>query len=542
MIRANSGRRVVNALKPAFRTQFPWFGVSLLGIWLFSLGLRLWGLGRFNTLVFDEVYYAKFAHNYLSQTPFFDGHPPLSKYLIAIAMWLGDQMPFGQAEKNGLTGGLYAPWTYRWLNALTGSFIPLFIAGIAYQLLHRRSFALIAALLAAWDGLFLVESRYALNNVYLVILGLLGWWCLLLALNCRPDQETAIETTRLHQSGWLVLAGIGFGLSVAIKWNGLWFLLGAYGLWGVAQLVRAGGRRRMAEGDERDERDARDARDARDVRDVRDVGGGSPLSRLWWLRGWQVGLYLGVMPFGAYALSWIPHLRLNAKAGYWTDFWTLQREILSYHSRVGSGPTVHPYCSTWYSWLVMWRPVAYFYRIAGRGEPLPTEQDLLPTNPDRVIYDVHAIGNPVLWWASTIAIGIVLGLAVVALWQWFQRRHSAASGRDAAAIATQWELPPAEQWLVLFLAVNYLAQLLPWVRVTRCIFLYHYMGASVFAALALAWLLDRGWHSDRASWRYLSIGVLVLGGLAFCYWLPIYLGLPLTPQAFKQLMWFPSWV
>ncbi len=522
MIRANSGRRVVNALKPAFRTQFPWFGVSLLGIWLFSLGIRLWGLGRFNTLVFDEVYYAKFAHNYLSQTPFFDGHPPLSKYLIAIAMWLGDQMPFGQTEKNGLTGGLYAPWTYRWLNALTGSFIPLVIAGIAYQLLPRRSFALIAALLAAWDGLFLVESRYALNNVYLVIFGLLGWWCLLLALNCRPDQETAIEVTRLQQSGWLVLAGIGFGLSVAIKWNGLWFLLGAYGVWGVAQLVRAGGGGQRAAGEEGEVRE------------------GSPLSRLWGLRGWQVGLYLGVIPFGAYALSWIPHLRLNAKVGYWTDFWTLQREILSYHSRVGSGPTVHPYCSTWYSWLVMWRPVAYFYRIAGSGDPLPTEQDLLPTNPDRVIYDVHAIGNPVLWWASTIAIGLVLVIAAGLLWQWLHRWRPQT--QPSTANAPQLALQPAAQWLVLFLAVNYLAQLLPWVRVTRCIFLYHYMGASVFAGLALAWLIDRGWHSDRASWRYLSLGLLVLGGLAFCYWLPIYLGLPLTPQEFKQLMWFPSWV
>jgi len=47
------------------------------------------------------------------------------------------------------------------------------VAGIAYQLSHRRSYAFIAALAAA-DGLFLVESRYALNNVYLVIFGLLG--------------------------------------------------------------------------------------------------------------------------------------------------------------------------------------------------------------------------------------------------------------------------------------------------------------------------------------------------------------------------------
>src|SRR5512146_204410 len=97
-------------LKHSSSREFPWFGIGLIGIFLISLGLRFWGLGRFNTLVFDEVYYAKFAHQYLSLTPFFDGHPPLSKYIIAAGMWLGSKMPFGQTEMNGLTGGLYAPW------------------------------------------------------------------------------------------------------------------------------------------------------------------------------------------------------------------------------------------------------------------------------------------------------------------------------------------------------------------------------------------------------------------------------------------------
>jgi len=52
-------------------------------------------------------------------------------------------------------------------------FIPLGCSRNCHQLSHRRSYALIA-LFAAADGLFLVESRYALNNVYLVSLGYLG--------------------------------------------------------------------------------------------------------------------------------------------------------------------------------------------------------------------------------------------------------------------------------------------------------------------------------------------------------------------------------
>ena len=38
---------------------------GMLGIFLISLVLRFWGLERFNTLVFDEVYYAKYANYYL---------------------------------------------------------------------------------------------------------------------------------------------------------------------------------------------------------------------------------------------------------------------------------------------------------------------------------------------------------------------------------------------------------------------------------------------------------------------------------------------
>ena len=117
--------------KKLSKQQFSWFWIGLTGVFLLSVTLRFWGISRFNTLVFDEVYYAKFANNYLTRTPFFDGHPPLSKYIIAIGMWIGSHLPFGQDAVNSLTGSLRSTFSYRWLNALTGSFIPLVVAGIA---------------------------------------------------------------------------------------------------------------------------------------------------------------------------------------------------------------------------------------------------------------------------------------------------------------------------------------------------------------------------------------------------------------------------
>jgi dolichyl-phosphate-mannose-protein mannosyltransferase len=71
---------------------------------IIAFGLRFWGLERFNVLVFDEFYYAIFGNNYLTHTSFFNSHPPLSQYLIAIGIWIGDRLPFGQEVSNTLTG------------------------------------------------------------------------------------------------------------------------------------------------------------------------------------------------------------------------------------------------------------------------------------------------------------------------------------------------------------------------------------------------------------------------------------------------------
>jgi hypothetical protein len=75
------------------------FALGMLGVFLLSLTLRFWQLERFNTLVFDEVYYAKFANDYLTKTPFFNAHPPLSQYIIAIGIWIGTHLPFGQNSR-----------------------------------------------------------------------------------------------------------------------------------------------------------------------------------------------------------------------------------------------------------------------------------------------------------------------------------------------------------------------------------------------------------------------------------------------------------
>lgn len=499
----------MNLPKKLLNKPIPWFKIGMAGLFLFSLTLRFWGLDRFNTFVFDEVYYAKFANDYLTKTPFFNAHPPLSQYIIAIGIWIGSHLPFADTAVNELTGSKLSPWDYRWLNALTGSFIPIVAGFLAYQLTRRSSYSFIAALFVACDGLFLVESRYALNNIYLVILGLFGQIFLLQALEHRGKKRWF----------WLVLAGIGFGASASIKWNGLWFLLGAYLL-----LIFAWGMRLIA-------KDTLEEPSANPLQPLP-----SPLKNLTQLNLLQILLSLAIIPAVFYSLAWIPHLQLNPSP----NFWEMQQEILSYHERIKSGPDVHPYCSWWYTWPLMIRPVVYFYKAASKGQIDPVLPSL-PKGATEVIYDVHAMGNPALYWLSFLAILLLIWMLIYRFWVWLEMRSSASVER----IEQQPRLlfpPTIEMWLSAYLVLNWLANLLPWAKVTRCIFLYHYMGSSVFAALALAWWVDRWLHSPQRRLRGMGVTVIFLVLLAFVYWMPVYLGLPLSPDGWKFRMWLPSWI
>lgn len=497
-------QEIGKSVKPAW-----WFWGGILGVLLLSVTVRFWGLGRFNALVFDEVYYAKFANNYLTGTPFFDGHPPLSKYLIAIGIWIGSHLPIGQDNVNSLTGSLRSTWSYRWLNAWTGAFVPLVISAIAFELSQRRTFALLAGVLAAMDGLFLVESRYALNNVYLVIFGLLGQWLFLLSLRVPKKQLFLLS-----------ISGLFFSASVSIKWNGLWFLLSAYLLWGIAWFFQFF---------DRLQRDRKKTTTNRTISEPNPAFSPTPPYQITRINPIYFLIGLGIVPVLCYWLIWIPHIRLNPEFG----FFEVQRQILSYHQRVGSGMDIHPYCSTWYSWIFMTRPVAYFYQVGNSlldPAPLFGKSELVLA-PNRVVYDVHAIGNPFLWWFSSLALGLMAWL-VFSRWKALPKLASAEGSINPAQ--------GRELWVGLFLLTSYAANLLPWVRVSRCVFLYHYMGASVFAGMALAWFVDRWLRKEETRW--FGILILITVAIAFVFWMPIFLGLPLSQKAYEMRMWFRSWI
>jgi dolichyl-phosphate-mannose-protein mannosyltransferase len=440
---------------------------GMICIFAISIVLRFWGLGRFNSFVFDEVYYAKFANNYLTNTKFFNSHPPLSQYLIAIGIWIGDRLPIGRDNMNMLTGSLHSTFSYRWMNALFGSLIPPIVAALAYQLSQRMSYAFLAALFISLDGLFLVESRYALNNIYLVFFGLLGQLLVLIASRQSGNRRLLLT----------IAAGISFGSSIACKWNGLWFLLGIYILLILAkiwQLVKS------------------DNQHAANTNSLLDR-----LAKIYILE--IINSFI-IVPLVTYSLLWIPHLIQNPQP----NFIDVQWMILNYHEQIGNGIKVHPYCANWYTWPLLMRPLAYYF---------------LEYKPN-YYYDVHAMGNPLLWW---LALAAIFGSILLII-----KNFSLAPIR---------ELNIDRIVVPLFMVTNYAANLLPWVKVTRCLYIYHYLGAVLFAIMGLAWLVDIGLRSGSKLWQAAGLTTIFGVAAAFVFWLPICLGLSIEKTDLSYRLW-----
>ena len=442
--------------------QYNWLLItgSLL-IFLASLALRLWDLDRFSYPVFDEVHFPKFAEGYLLGNPPNDGHPPLGKYLIALGILL-----FGHNE----TG-------YRIASITIGACIPLLAIGLVYRLTARMGLAILAGLLTFTDGLLLVESRYGLLNVFLVAVGLASQIFLLAGLE------------RQSKGRWLMLslAGMMMGFCAGVKWNGAGFWLMTWILIAIALISRSMLAQKFI------------------PKITAKLGVLANLGTLPW---YQYLVCFIVFPAIAYVGQWTPHVIMvlktfapNATGWQWLQAFGKHLIVSNQYiyqwntsaSSVGSAEhPIHPYCSSALSWPLSMRPVGYYFH----------------TNGD-IWQDVHALGNPILWWSSTLAI------IAIACWGIVKIRSE-----------------------FIYLTVGYAANYLPWLAVKRCLFIYHYMSSSVFSFIALAVIVSF-LYQKKQIWGKLVAVLLVTSIMsAQIFFMPIWLGLPLSPQAFYQRIWF----
>jgi dolichyl-phosphate-mannose-protein mannosyltransferase len=81
---------------------------------------------------------------------------------------------------------------------------------------------------------------------------------------------------------------------------------------------------------------------------------------------------------------------------------------------------------------------------------------------------------------------------------------------------------------------------LPWARIGRVLFLYHYMSSYLFALLLTGfWLSQAFIEPKHRPLLGAMLAVTVVIGLLFA---PIWIGYPITQHWFDRLMWFRSWI
>ncbi|WP_370871906.1 dolichyl-phosphate-mannose--protein mannosyltransferase [Spirilliplanes yamanashiensis] len=468
--------------------------------------LRIVNVDRPKGYIFDEVYYPTDAWDMLQHAvewdektngPAYVVHPPLGKWMIA----LGEQI-FGNNELG-----------WRIVGAVCGTLMVLITARIAYRLFRSVVLSGAAGLLLALDGFHLVLSRTSLLDIFLGFYILLTFACLLIDRDQRRTRwRTALETGfdpakhRRPRFGflravpwWRLLAAFFLGCAVGVKWSAAFFapfFAILVVVWEVRARRSAGIRRPVARGI------------------VGDIG--------WLLLSGVVTtvVYLGTwagwfLTDTGYFRHWLAD---NGRAeppvlGALINLFHYHQEAFGFHTQLDDK---HTYQSWPWQWLLLGRPVAFYWNGEGNcGAPSCAAEILL-------------LGTPLLWWSFLPAL-------VAAAWFGIARRD--------------WRAPA--------ILVPVVAGMLPWyyyaIADGRTMFSFYLLPAVPFLVLAVVYVLGAIMtppeglgpeKSDRQIVGAVVAGLYVLLVAAcFAYFYPVFTGQLIPYEDWSSRMWLgPRWI
>lgn len=503
--------------------------------------LRFWNLGSPHAVIFDETYYAKDSWALINQgyegawpkdvdklilddpskvnipvDPGYVVHPPVGKWIIGI----GEQI-FG-----------FTPFGWRFMVAVLGTLSVLMLCRIGRRLFRSTFLGCLAGALLAVDGLHFVMSRTALLDLVLMFFVLASFGCLLIDRDwarrrleaalpvdaegvLRPDVAVA-EGLRLGWRPWRIAAGLMLGLAFATKWNGLYILV-AFGLmtvlWDVGARRTAGAMRPYLAVLKRDLAPAF----------VSTV----PVAILTYVASWTGWIIHNSPARHGYYRDWAA---TDGKGGSWTwlpdwlrSLWHYEYQVFEFHVNLTSG---HTYQSNPWSWIVMGRPVSYFYE---------EQNGCAASETGKCAREVLALGTPLLWWASCFAL-------VYVLWRWAFRRDWRA-GAIACGVAAGWVpwFMYQERTIFVFYAVVFVPFL--------CLAVAMMIGAMLGPAAGTGTKHELGLTTgDPSGERRRTLGAVAAGVLVllivwnFIYFWPLYTGTPIPENSWRDRMWLDTWI
>jgi dolichyl-phosphate-mannose--protein O-mannosyl transferase len=494
---------------------YSWFATAL--VTLIAGTLRLVGLADPKGKIFDEVYYAVDAHNLLvhgvewddkNNTAGYVVHPPLGKWIIGV----GEKL-FG-----------YSEFGWRISAAVIGTISVLMLVRIARRMFGSTVLGCAAGLLMAFDGMHFVLSRTALLDIFLMFFILAAFGALVLDRDSRrrrwlnaitdgmdPSQRRGANRPpfnwRTSVPWWRLASAALIGCALSVKWSALWFLP-AFAILIMAWEI---GARRTA--------------------GVRHPWRDTFLDETGWL------VLSAAIILVVYLSSWSGwFLTSNGYFRHWLadngkpepPIWGALLNLIHYHQEAykfhSTLTTHHTYQSWPWQWLLLGRPVAFFWSSDGTCSSSSCASEVL------------LLGTPVLWWSFLPALATLAWLGI--------------SRRD---------------WRAGSILLGVAAGLLPWFYFAldgRTMFYFYALPAEPFLVLAVVYVLgaimnpvprpgapataeglDAGGIAtiggiDRRVFGAVLLGAYVLLVAAcFAYFYPIYVGKMIPYDAWSARMW-----
>jgi dolichyl-phosphate-mannose--protein O-mannosyl transferase len=439
--------------------------------------------------IFDEIYFARAAEEYLTRQYIYENtHPPITKLLITLSTLTFGDNSYGWRFLDVVFGALAVSVLYLLIRRMTGSTLV----------------ATYGAGLFMFDGMHFVQSRIATPESFVVVFALATLYALYVcwvqaeagpvpappgllqrgaaAVVCAALAAGAAWLRFPHESlaaklvaATVVFAGLyavyrlraepaalksmpatllfaaSFALLVASKWYGVMAL-------GVALVI------------------------------------------VLCTRVFRKDLFFATVVFVTgciYFASYTPQFiglsdtpNAPPRAYTLTDVVTMQYNAFEYHDHLRA---THPYQSRWWQWPLELRPILYYAEYGGQGNT-------------RTAAMIYTLPNPLILWVG------LLTVPLVGYWGIKERNKA-----------------------YCLLVLTYLAQWLPWIGSPRISFAYHFY-VDIPLICACTAIVMRRVPKEIAACYFIAVAA------AFVYFYPVLSGQTIPQAAWMQRMWLHSWI
>ena len=199
-----------------------------------------------------------------------------------------------------------------------------------------------------------------------------------------------------------------------------------------------------------------------------------------------------------YIATYIPYM-LSGEGHGLVDIFKLQLHMFGYHAGMGAS---HPFSSPWWSWQLMLTPV-WLYSNTLDGTAM--------------VSTIVLMGNPVIWWCSIPALMFI-----------------------AARLVADKIRKREYSFVALFILVPFLLQWIPYMLITRILFIYHFVPEVPFMIFALTYWTT--FLEKKNIIKYMITVFLILTALLFFLFYPVISGYPVAYEYKEGLRWLSGWI